>query len=385
MPPEPQNTPKLSPPIFIWILIIAAALIGSIQIWQASLQKVVEVSKPLETTTRTDNIYDWEVYRNTVLGFEFRYPKTWEIHIDANFINPETGVANDEVRSGKIYSSLIIDLVKKDSNLLPITISHTRLDYDDYSIDDQRRIVCAPDKCRENRYGVEYIRENNDLHDKGFEMSALIPTGKYIIGVSPNINVDTREKLERPTGQNKEIIETFDQILSTFKFISTSTTNISEHKTYRNEKYGFEVIYPTTFDDAEEGKLPVCAVEEGGDDVYHVYFQYPDCRPRMWEVLTRIEIINSKFSTLDDYVNDPHNGRMQTSANLSKEKTVFQGYPAYKIHAGCGQDGGACIATDYYVLHKDNTNLVFEIFLKQTGYRDGQLLYWTDIDFKFTK
>jgi hypothetical protein len=69
MPPEPQNTPKLSPPVFIWILIIVAALIGSIQIWEALLQKVSVQNQPLKSS-------DWKIYKNESRHFQISYPAT---------------------------------------------------------------------------------------------------------------------------------------------------------------------------------------------------------------------------------------------------------------------------------------------------------------------
>jgi hypothetical protein len=69
MPPEPQNTPKLSPPVFIWILIIVAALIGSIEIWQALLQKVSVQNQPLKSS-------DWKIYKNESRHFQISYPAT---------------------------------------------------------------------------------------------------------------------------------------------------------------------------------------------------------------------------------------------------------------------------------------------------------------------
>ena len=102
-----------------------------------------------------------------------------------------------------------------------------------------------------------------------------------------------------------------------------------------------------------------------------------------WDVLTKIRVVNSRLRTLDEYVNNQDDVRMQVNPNLSKQKVIFQGYPAYRIIETCDGIEGLCMGQDYYVIHKEGTNLFFEISFAQVGYNDGPL-HGIDITFKFT-
>ncbi len=213
MPPEPQNSPKLSPPVFIWILILVAALIGSLQIWQASLQKVVEVSKPLETITSADQFAGWKTYRNKEYGFEISYLKNIENATSTYFEKDKYFLLT--IRGNKIGQSnqILVYVFNNPQNLSLKKWWQNEKITNSFLCEESTEIEFYGQMSLKSCEGDEGVVD--DVY--------YIKNGNYIYKISIEIS-DTK-------------------IMSTFKFISTSTS--TGVLSYKSGIRGMVTIGPT--------------------------------------------------------------------------------------------------------------------------------------------
>src|SRR3989344_3877749 len=89
MPPERQlspASPKITPPVFIWILITVAILFGAFEIYKLYvLPQTVEndpsnFATELDTSTAsTSSISNWKAYTNSTFEYSFSYPPKYSL------------------------------------------------------------------------------------------------------------------------------------------------------------------------------------------------------------------------------------------------------------------------------------------------------------------
>ncbi len=216
--PGPKHLPKL----VTWVvLILALGFVGYAGIWYWQDQQVGEDYPVLFTPRPTDPTADWKTYTNTQYGIEIKYPPV------NNDFNPVSNIGVDllddtppEYGPGAFW----IGVSQK--------IWHDRLENKSkYKVGD----ACSPLGEQETQCTVLSLNpyamliKVNWAEPINFQYSLLILTDKFEVTIGP---------LSRDV-QN----ETFDQILSTFKFIDSADT--STWKTYTNTQYGFGIKYPS--------------------------------------------------------------------------------------------------------------------------------------------
>lgn len=157
------------------------------------------------------DISNWKTYSNEEYGFEFKYPEDFKVYDDypdksAVFIG--TSETNRSPNEG--VSMKIID----------------------------KEITVAIDEAK-NRDEITNVLEEKKDFLNGIEFNKLVLTSA--------IGYNDAHYFFVKSGKNYEIIldndnEIQNQILSTFKFTKKDET--VDWKTYRNEKYGFQIKYP---------------------------------------------------------------------------------------------------------------------------------------------
>lgn len=174
--------------------------------------------KPYNVVESSSDVSNWKTYRNEQYGFEFKYPKDWTIDGKEDLFR-----VIDMQDLNKPYKGIYVSIT--DSNGMNI------------------------DKWLEN-YNTEFIDSKSKLIINGNSVVKSINSADGSDGFSyyfsDNKNVFKFEVSK--FYQNGNSFYDYDKyiikILSTFKFFNSTTTDISNWNTYRNEEYGFEFKYP---------------------------------------------------------------------------------------------------------------------------------------------
>lgn len=296
----------MSKKIILTIGITVLIILGiSIYFWRinkvnpnpSSSSTVAETSKPPITQT-LDDASGFRVYKNETIGIEFKYPNNWPI-LESNNIG-------DEMRDGKIYTSFSLNLVDLSH------LGHTILNMDNMPIDKQyEKIKCPQDssyiECEEkiSDNGVKYVWIIEETKG-GAYYEALVATGKYIL----IFNFQEKDNYEKRASE-------YQELLSTLKIAPTPTFNsdISDWKTYRNEKYGFELAFPSSWNEhiAETNKLEMNTIGEYDSIYFGFYAQNP--------------LFNINVFTIDQWKKfvslEINNGRPEPNYISKNEKYIF--------------------------------------------------------------
>ena len=191
-----------------------------------------DASKILSSFKFTDSQIDtseWKTYRNDKYGFEFKYPPDFVI-----------GDSSDNTSNFDVQI-LVTRYDKRDE---PITddrvfvIKNYSWDSGGLQISDITNSIIGKQKP------LDYIEQKNGTYtiarfyiistDERFKY-VIISDGKYYTALQFN-----------PIAGNDENF--IKQFISSFKF-TDSQIDTSDWKTYRNEKYGFEIKYPKNYAD----------------------------------------------------------------------------------------------------------------------------------------
>lgn len=240
MPPQENNVPPVPPgnnpkpkkyhyPYAISAIIIFLILIGA-----AYLFASIDGYKSLKDNRYDKNIVldqfaNWKTYTNTEYGFEFKYPTKFSF--DQSDLKISQVVTMQDYPSNSNgggfdvpFGCAIHFSVEVNPNNLPLTEWIPK--FTSINGSDTKIII-------DNQQGIRKISTDDITNN-----------------VSVAIFVPKQDKVYFYSTQEPSCISKLNQILSTFKFISTSTPttiDTSNWKTYTNIKYGYEIKYPQNF------------------------------------------------------------------------------------------------------------------------------------------
>jgi len=227
IPPEITMTPETArPPHFIFTLTILLIITAVFGVWYFFIQQPVD--EPItEDYVKDDETENWQTYRNEEYGFEFRYPEGWTVN---------------EV--GDISSPLI------------------------YLESSGSTISIIPRGGLDRGLGSPILQENIVIDSKNALRS--IYSGNLIIISVENWLDNNRIEISAASKQ-----EMADQILSTFKFIpSTSSGQVSTSTDQGITAYNSGIVGQVTIG-------PTCPVMRDPPD--------PNCDDKPYQATLRIK------------------------------------------------------------------------------------------------
>lgn len=224
---------KISAPAGIAFIILFAILAAGVLVWQTKSRKIYS---PLKTETEID-ASDWKTYRNEVFGYKVKYPAKWQI--DANdravvaFISPGSSLVKGDAKYGEII--YIYSLYARYAEKIE-EVNSFYFNNPDYEI--------SPFHLRDIK-GMKFSKSDSDEKAGG---KVVLQKEQVFFSFFHN-----EGKMSSPTFNEMlysfELIEPAeDCYMHDYKYECYGGSQpeyiISQWKTYRDEKYKYELAYP---------------------------------------------------------------------------------------------------------------------------------------------
>jgi hypothetical protein len=222
-------------------------------------------SVPKDDSSKQIDSSDWKTYTDTQYGFSIQYPVGTIINdsrLDSNaksisFTLPTSSFAASASSSKPLDVFYVYVATQAWYNLgTPSGIFRSPANCEDFSSITVSFVTTAVSVATSsvNINGVNFVKgdvseASTAQRSNGTEYCTLIGKMAYKLTPSVQYGHDYSSNGESHGGFNPVIDVNKDpvlnQMLSTFKFIATSTPVTSDWKTYSNTQYGFEFRYPT--------------------------------------------------------------------------------------------------------------------------------------------
>lgn len=269
-----QANPWLKMFLFVFIVVFLFSGIGLVvfSVWSKQYRQKVyeETQKSLpKHQVNEPNFQGWKTYKNDQYGFEMIYPQDWVAEeydpVKNNEVDSDTGnviwvnfIQNKEIMfSVEVLTKQDLDLYKGYNNSSTIEFGVDKSKSPIYYRTKQSR---TDFEC----YGVNSLRgfctEQFSIQTKNAGYWLIID-GRLVDG---------------------SITSIYSQIISTFKL--TKPADFSNWKTYKNEKFGLEFMYPPNgilkeydlTDQEPNGDAPFCPNGKGLSGCLDLKIEFPD-------------------------------------------------------------------------------------------------------------
>ncbi len=184
-----------------------------------------ECKKNLSLFESTVEIMSWKTYTNTEYGFELKYPNDWELKSTNSFLS---------IRSKIDYDNIVGEINYGPSD--PINIQ-VHVNSKNSSVNDWFGAEYGKDEV----FSKKLVKINN--------MDAIEANVAGIMSYNSTYLGSTDYILEFYTPADSLYLNTYNQILSTFRFLDYKVSTSGSLKTYINNKYGFEIKFPSEWPD----------------------------------------------------------------------------------------------------------------------------------------
>lgn len=219
-----ETNPKLKTLLQILIGVFLASGIG-LAIWsqvqsnyRQGLYEKTEAELPKHQVKPIDDTRGWKTYRNEKYGFEFMYPNSFNQ-------NAEVGENFFQNEDGHFWLNIMDNPNKKDAEGL-------KSDYD------KQPSEGGGEDSFVDIAGIKTFKAHspyNGIYDDYF-----IPYKEIVIYFNFEFNFDPDNQIIR-----SEKDDLINNILLTLKF--TQPADVLSWKIYKNDKYGFEIKYPSSW------------------------------------------------------------------------------------------------------------------------------------------
>jgi len=233
-----------------------------------SCKEYFEIKKQTKIKKQT---VDWKTYKNEEYGYEFKYPQEYFLKEVLGIEGTPTGTLLLRKTEAKETEWLIEVFVEGD--IIDPLYDTSKMSFIEFAVD-RIRAYCAADGPMGSIYCTDVISQEKIINDQGIEGYKIYITevderyqkGKTvtskrtkgpIFAFDISKQTGARGIFFQLTGLGEKNLEKESQILekivSTFKFIQKKS---ADWRTYRNEKYGYEIKYPGEWEYREEIPQP---------------------------------------------------------------------------------------------------------------------------------
>lgn len=310
----------------------------------------------------SDSMTNWKTYTSS-LGYTIQYPSTW-------FAAPDPGI----VRSDIIYDKKDFLDIRSGTNLVEKNKLQT---YDAIAIQQLTfaNLDMVPTSTLQqiiqkmNGQSSKVIEEKNlqinkiqavvrkvEIQKELF-IQTYIPYADGVYVVSSSLQGKQSEELEN----------TFDQILSTFKFLDEQTSGPSDWKTYNNNTYQFKFRFPSN-------------LSIGGNDEGTLLYKYGQDGQNYYIAITHLDKLNVELD-------DPIGIKKETGDKIFEEKIadlVLDGKHASKFKTEVLPGSQTDAASGYFVGIKTNKGFLL-ITINSLTEEDNKIFDQILSTFKFTE
>lgn len=284
-----NNKLPFSKSVLIFIILSAFATTLGIMVYFAVLKKYPPIAvqptvKPATTPTTGIDITGWKTYKNEDVGIEFKYPETFgdiEVSYTDNTKYPYSTTSGkninisfrtkEQYRNGFFYFNFSSNANENISSscIEPLVYSEKGEVCKVIEVAGQKAVwryfFSEGEECSSFFGGQISFKNKNAsnykqlyfgfiLEDAAVKVNKLYDCSdeKSLSKVYAEAVIQSKNIMERKNLSEKDMkgLSIIDGILSSFKFIEKN--DISDWKTYRNEKYGIEIKYPENWNILDE-------------------------------------------------------------------------------------------------------------------------------------
>jgi hypothetical protein len=251
-------TEQIKPPHshkILWILLSVFILlsVAGLFVFKNQIKEKSEVSLVQNIATTTDEFAGWKMFKSDSLGFSFMHPSEYGEFMIDDQADALFGYFVDKNKNYSPEQYFSISAVTKDYN----SIYQYFLDIVDFKEKNENQFIL------QRNYNDDIEVASLKKYKLGDQQAIKVKNEDYDDEYNKNCQVDCRNVhgpniifIHLPMNAKYKVItfsdydeSKIDQILSTFKFLNTSTsTDTSTWKTYENKELGFSFKHPNEWE-----------------------------------------------------------------------------------------------------------------------------------------